>query len=71
MDTDCVEVSYADGSMLSIDCEQIENTYSRTMKDCSEIDWLIYNKPLEYVQPVLTGEIEAYVNGIPLHGPED
>lgn len=71
MDTGCVEVNYTDGSMLSIDCEEIENNYAKTTIDCSELDWLIYNKPLEYVQLVLTGEIEAYVNGIQLHGLED
>lgn len=71
MDTGCVEVNFSDGSMLSIDCEEVENTYAKTTTDCSELDWLIYNKPLEYVQLVLTGEIEAYVNGIQLHGLED
>lgn len=71
MDTGCIEVNFSDGSMLSIDCEKVENTYARTMSDCSELDWLIYNKPLEYVQLVLTGEIEAYVDGIQLHGLED
>lgn len=71
MDTGRVEANYIDGSMLSIDCEEVENTYAKTTTDCLELDWLIYNRPLEYVQLVLTGEIEAYVNGIPLHGPED
>lgn len=71
MDTGCVEVNYNDGSMLSIDCSEVENTYARTTIDCSELDWLIYNKPLEYVQLVLSGEIEGYVNGIQLHGLED
>lgn len=68
MDTGCVEANFSDGSMLSIDCENVENTYAKTTRDCSELDWLIYNKPLEYAQLVLTGEIEAYVNGIQMHG---
>lgn len=25
IDTDCVEVKYADGSMISIDCTRVEN----------------------------------------------
>ena len=59
MDTGCVEVNYNDGSMLSINCSEVENTYARTTIDCSELDWLIYNKPLEYVQLVLSGEIAS------------
>ena len=29
----------------------------------SELDWLIYNKPLEYAQLVLGGDLEGYVKG--------
>ena len=38
MDTGCVEVNYIDGSMLSIDCEEVENAYAKTTIDCSELD---------------------------------
>ena len=27
----------------------------------AELDWLLYNKPLEYAQMVLSGEIEHYL----------
>lgn len=40
MDTGCVEVNFSDGSMLSINCEKVENMYAKTMSDCSELDWL-------------------------------
>lgn len=33
----------------------------------SELDWLIYNKPLEYAQLVLDGNLERYVRGTPEH----
>ena len=29
----------------------------------SELDWLIYNKPLEYAQLVLGEDLEAYLKG--------
>lgn len=32
-----------------------------TMYRRSELDWLIYNKPLEYAQLVLGGDLEQYV----------
>ena len=67
IDTGCVEVNYTDGSMLSIDCEGIENTYAKTMSDCSELDWLIYNKPLEYAQLVLDGDLDTYLKGTSEH----
>ena len=28
----------------------------------AELDWLLYNKPLEYAQMVLRGEIERYLS---------
>lgn len=33
----------------------------------SELDWLIYNKPLEYAQLVLGGGLKEYLNGTPEH----
>lgn len=33
----------------------------------SELDWLIYNKPLEYAQLVLEGDPKTYVQGKPEH----
>ena len=33
----------------------------------SELDWLIYNKPLEYAQLVLGDNLESYLKGRPEH----
>ena len=67
MDTACVELKFTDGSMIAIDTiavenEVVDNTYKR-----SELDWLIYNKPLEYAQLVLDGDLEGYLRGAPEH----
>lgn len=43
MDTGCVEVKYADGSMIAINCTKVENEVARNMYEASELDWLIYN----------------------------
>ena len=45
MDTGCVEVRYADGSTLAINCTKVENEIARNMYEASELDWLIYNAP--------------------------
>lgn len=67
MDTACVELNFADGSMISIDCTAVENEVADNMYQRSELDWLIYNKPLEYAQLVLGGELEEYVSGTAEH----
>lgn len=67
MDTACVELKFADGSMISIDCIAVEDEVAKNMYQRSELDWLIYNKPLEYAQPVLAGDLEEYVKDTPEH----
>ena len=43
MDTVCVELNFADGSMISIDCIVVENKMAKNMYQQSELDYLIYN----------------------------
>ena len=65
MDTACVELKYVDGTMISIDTNAVEREFCDNMYQRSELDWLIYNKPLEYAQLVLGGDLEGYVKGAP------
>ena len=67
MDTACVELRFSDGSICSIDTIAVENEIARNMYERAELDWLIYNKPLEYAQLVLGGNLEMYVQGTPEH----
>ncbi len=62
MDTNRVEARFMDGSAVAIDCIAIEDEYSNTPAQRAELDWLLYNKPLEYAQLVLSGEIEHYLS---------
>ena len=62
MDTNRVEARFADGFTVVIDCIAVENEYGNIPKQRAELDWLLYNKPLEYVQLVLRGEIEDYLS---------
>lgn len=61
IDTACVEVKLIDGSMVSIDCIAVENEYANNMYETSELDYLIYNKPLSYVELLLSGKMEEYL----------
>ncbi|MDD5919891.1 MAG: DUF6061 family protein [Oscillospiraceae bacterium] len=67
MDTVCVELKFSDGSMIAIDTIAVENEIADNMVQRSELDWLIYNKPLEYARLVLEGDLEGYVKGTPEH----
>lgn len=67
MDTACVETKYDDGSMISINCTAVENELDASMLQRSELDWLIYNKPMEYAELILKGGIEDYIKGTPEH----
>ena len=60
IDTACVELKYSDGSMVSIDAIAVENEVADNMVQRSELDWLIYNKPLEYADLILGCGLEAY-----------
>ena len=62
MDTNRVEARFEGGTTLAIDCIAVEDEYGNTPKQRTELDWLLYNKPLEYAQLVLGGEIEHYLS---------
>ena len=67
MDTACVELIFANGSMIAIDTIAVEDEVADNMYQRSELDWLIYNKPLEYAQLVLEGNLEEYVQSAAEH----
>ena len=62
MDTNRVEARFTDGSAVAIECIAIEDEYGNTPAQRAELDWLLYNKPLEYAQLVLGSEIEHYLS---------
>ena len=67
MDSGCVEARFTDGSVITVDCQAVETSLDANTLQRSELDWLIYNKPLEYMQAVFSGEIEEYVKGSAEH----
>ena len=69
MDTDCVELRFQDGSMISIDCTAVENEAADNRFQRSELDYLIYNDPLAYAVLILNGDVEAYLNAVTEYKP--
>ena len=69
IDTVCVELKYADGSLIDIDAIAVENEVADNMYERSELDWLIYNAPAEYTNLVLNGDPVKYLNTVTIHKP--
>ena len=64
IDTGNVELRYADGSMISINCTEVEKKVAMSINARSELDWLVYNAPLDYAEFVLSGNLEGYLKRI-------
>lgn len=64
MDTACVELKFADGSIIAIDTIAVENMIADNMYERSELDYLIYNAPLEYADLILNGDPEKYLKAV-------
>ena len=71
IDTACVELKFCDGSMIAIDTIAVENVVARNMYERSELDYLIYNAPLEYADLILNGDLEAYLKAVTEYKPLD
>ena len=64
MDTACVELHYSDGTMLALDCIEVENLYGNSPAYRTELDYLIYNDPLAYADLILTGDVDEYLRTV-------
>ena len=64
MDTACVELKFANGSMIAIDTIAVENEVADNIYQRSELDWLIYNDPAAYADLVLNGDPETYLKTV-------
>ncbi len=64
MDTACIELEYAGGTLISINCIAVENEVAQNMYEQSELDYLIYNDPIAYADLVLNGDVEEYLRAV-------
>lgn len=64
IDTGNVELRYADSTIISINCTEVENGVAKDINVRSELDWLVYNAPLDYAELVLSGNLEGYLKRI-------
>ena len=71
MDTACVELKFANGSMIAIDTIAVENEVADNIYQRSELDWLIYNDPAAFADLVLNGDPETYLKTVTEYKPLD
>ena len=71
MDTACVELKFDDGSIIAIDTIAVESEVSDNMYQQSELDYLIYNDPVAYVDLILNGDPETYLKTVTEYKPLD
>ena len=64
MDTACVELKFANGSIIAIDTIAVENKVADNMYQRSELDYLIYNDPVGYADLILNGDPETYLKTV-------
>ena len=64
MDTACMELVFNDRTVIVIDTIAVENEVADNMYQRSELDWLIYNAPLEYAELVLNGDPQQYLKTV-------
>ena len=69
MDTACVELKFIDGSMIAIDTIAVENEVADNMYERSELDYLVYNAPLEYADLILNGDLVKYLKTVTVYKP--
>lgn len=51
--------------------QRLKNEIAWNMYEASELDWLIYNEPLTYVNLITCGGNEEYLRGYKEHNLQD
>ena len=69
IDTACVEVKFADGSVIAIECTLVEAEVAWNMYESRELEWLVYNAPVDYVNLLLHGDVREYLRNVTEYHP--
>ena len=69
IDTAYVEVRFVDGSIIAIDCTLVEAEVARNMYESSELQWLVYHAPVDYVNLLLHGDVQEYLRNVTEYHP--
>lgn len=61
-DNDTIEIVKSNGSKMSILCAAVEESLNTTMASCSKLVWLKDNEPSTYVELVITGRLQEFLD---------
>ena len=64
MDTNCVNAWLTDRSIVTIDCQKVEDAFAANMYERSELDYLLYNDPAAYADLVLNEDPGRYLKAV-------
>ena len=64
MDSGYVYARLSDGNIILINCTAYEQAYADNMYERSELDYLIYNEPVGYVELVLDSKPHEHLRAI-------
>lgn len=67
MDSGYVYARLSDRNIILINCTAYEQAYADNMYERSELDYLIYNDPVGYMELVLDGNPKAYLKTVAKH----
>jgi len=64
MDTNCVNAWLTDRSIVTIDCQKVEDTFADNLYERSELDYLLFNDPAAYADLVLNEDPDRYLKAV-------
>ena len=67
MDTASVHVLMDNGVFVEINTLEIEDAAANDMYQRSELDWLVYNAPVEYAELILNGDLSQYLKNVTVY----
>ncbi|MDO4562669.1 MAG: DUF6061 family protein [Clostridia bacterium] len=62
--TACVELCFADGTMIAIDTIAVEKEIADNMYERSELGYMIYNAQWEYADLILSSDPVKYLKAV-------
>ena len=65
--TACVNVLMDNGVFVEINTLEIEDAAANDMYQRSELDWLVYNAPVEYAELILNGDLSQYLKNVTVY----
>ena len=64
MDANCVIVWMADRSIVTIDCQKVEDAFTDNMYERSELDYLLFSDTAAYADLVLNEDPGRYLKAV-------